>query len=96
MAGSRRVCWGACACAFVYFVFFPGDIAALGKPINELARAASGPASTVLELSNSVSPWLYGVVIAAILGRTVNSVWGKLAKGAPKPATKRKASTKAS
>ena len=96
MAGSRKVCWGVCACAFVYFVFFPGDIAALGKPIDELARAASRPANTVLKLSDSVSPWVYGVVIAAILGRTVTSVWGKPAKPSAKPATKRKASPKAS
>jgi len=95
MAGSRSVCWGLGACAFVYFVFFPGDIAALGEPVDQLARAASRPANTVLKLTDSVSPWLYGVIIAAILGRTVSSVWGKQAKAAPKPATKRKASTKA-
>lgn len=95
MGGSKTACFGVCASAFVYFVFFPGDLAALGKPIDELARAVSRPANTVLKLSTSVSPWLYGVVIAAILGRTVTNVWGKAPKAATKPPTKRKPSPKA-
>ena len=91
MAESRKAVCIVGACAFVYFVFFPGDIAALGEPVNELVRAVGQPLNTLLQLSTSVSPWLYGLVIAVVLGRTVTGVWGK----APKPATKRKASPKA-
>lgn len=92
MAASRK---GACIvglCAFVYFVFFPSDIGALAAPVNELVRVVSKQLNSVLQVSHSVSPWLYGVLIAAILGRTITGVWGK----APKAATKRKAGSKAS
>lgn len=92
MADSRRALWTVGACAFVYFVFFPGDIAALGAPVNELVQVVSRLLNSVLQVSHSVSPWLYGVVIVLVLGRTVTGVWGK----APKPATKRKVSPKAS
>ena len=66
MGGSKKICWGLCGCAFVYFVCFPGDIATLGAPFDELARAASKPVNTILKLSNSVSPWLYGAVFTLV------------------------------
>ena len=91
MTDPRRAACIVVACAFVYFVFFPSDIGALAAPVNELVRVVSRLLNSVLQVSHSVSPWLYGVLIAAILGRTITGVWGK----APKPATKRKASPKA-
>ena len=91
MPASRRVACIVGSCAFVYFVFFPGDIGALWTPVHELVEWVSVPLNVLLQVSNSVSPWLYGVIIAVILGRTVTGVWGST----PKPAPQRKASKKA-
>ncbi len=92
MAASRRVACIVGLCAFVYFVFYPGDLAVLGEPVTQLVRVIAEPLNMLFDLSTAVSPWLYGVIIAAILGRTVTGVWGK----PPKAATKRKAGSKVS
>jgi hypothetical protein len=52
--------------ALGYFVVYPQDFAAVLAPVKEL-----------LALSNSVSPWLYGVVAVAILAWTLAGVWGR-------------------
>ena len=91
MAASRKVTCIVCLCAFVYFVIYPGDLAVLGEPVNQLVRVIVLPLNMLFDLSTAVSPWLYGVIIAAILGRTITGVWGK----PPKAATKRKAGSKA-
>jgi hypothetical protein len=42
--------------AFAYFVLYPEDLVILLRPVE-----------TILHLSFAISPWLYGVVAAAIL-----------------------------
>lgn len=54
------------ALAYVYFVIFPGDLAAV-----------LAPASQVLNLSTAVSPWLYVVIAVAIVMRAVTRTWGR-------------------
>jgi hypothetical protein len=51
--------------AFVYFLLYPQDLAAVLRPVEQ-----------VLGLSTAVSPWLYGVVAVAILCWTALRIWG--------------------
>ncbi len=50
---------------FIYFVVFPDDMLRVTTPI-----------ATLFNVSNSVSPWLYGVIAAVILACTITKVWG--------------------
>lgn len=51
--------------AAAYFVAYPED-----------AQAITTPATTFLSLTTAVSPWLYGVVAAGILGTAMAKTWG--------------------
>jgi hypothetical protein len=51
--------------AFVYFVFYPQDLAAI-----------LGPLEKVLSVSSAVSPGLYGVVAVGILCWSALRIWG--------------------
>lgn len=55
------------ALAYVYFVVFPADLAAV-----------LAPAAQVLNLSTAASPWLYVVIAVAIAARAVTRTWGRL------------------
>lgn len=46
--------------AFGYFVAFPEDL-----------PAALAPVERLLSLTNAVSPWVYGVVVAVVLSRAL-------------------------
>jgi hypothetical protein len=50
---------------FVYFVFFPHDLAAILAPLEK-----------ILAVSSAVSPWLYGVIAVGILSWTALRIWG--------------------
>ena len=54
------------ALVFVYFVVFPEDLKALISPV-----------ATVLELSHSLSPWLYLVIAVGIVTWGIVRVWGR-------------------
>lgn len=64
--------------AFTYFVMFPDDVESLVAP---LARVVSF-LETVLGVSESVSPWLYGTVMVGIAAWAVVRVWGPRSGGA--------------
>jgi hypothetical protein len=51
---------------FTYFVVFPQDLSLV-----------LGPFEKLLALTNSISPWLYGVVAVAIAAWAVIRVWGR-------------------
>lgn len=50
---------------FAYFVLFPED-----------AQAVTTPISTILNLTNAVSPWFYGVVAVGIVSVAIFKTWG--------------------
>lgn len=52
--------------AFVYFVIYPDDV-----------KAITAPVAAVLELSQTLSPWLYMVLAVSIVAWTVVRVWGR-------------------
>jgi hypothetical protein len=54
------------ALVFVYFVVFPEDLKALTSPV-----------AAVLELSHSLSPWLYMVIAVGIVTWGIVRVWGR-------------------
>lgn len=60
---SRR-CWILTAAAVVYFTMFPADLEALLLPLQ-----------TVFDLSNAVSPWLYGLAAVGFLCCTARTIW---------------------
>ena len=68
--------------AFVYFVIYPEDIEVLFTPLVFLVEAFSVPVKIVLGLSESISPWLYGTAIAAMLCWTATRLWQKPAQKA--------------
>jgi hypothetical protein len=51
--------------ALVYFVMYPDDLAVLIRPVENLLAA-----------SQSISPWLYGVIGVSMICWTVTKVWG--------------------
>ena len=55
---------------FAYFVVYPEDAAAITAPI-----------TAFLTLTNSISPWLYGVVAVGIVAWAVVTTWGRPAGG---------------
>jgi len=65
---------GACLVVFTYFVLFPEDVSNLTAPITELTVLAT----TVLNLSYAISPWLYGLLAVAILARAMTQIWGRM------------------
>ena len=52
--------------AVAYFVLFPQDLATLINPLEQL-----------LQLSQSVSPWLYGLLGVGLVCWTVDRIWGR-------------------
>ncbi len=61
------------AAALVYFIIYPGDLAAVLGPLAPLSKAASD----VLSISQAVSPWLYALSAVAVISWTVVRVWGR-------------------
>ena len=61
------------ATAFVYFVMYPEDVTTVTAPIT----AVIAPMTSVIELSRSVSPWLYMLVAVGIVTWAVVRVWGQ-------------------
>jgi len=55
-----------------YFVVFPGDVKVVLAPVIAVLEFSK----TVLELSRSVSPALYGVIAVGIIAWAVVRVWG--------------------
>jgi len=52
-------------CVFIYFVVFPDDV-----------RHVTAPIVNFLDVSNSVSPWLYAVCAVAIISSAVTKALG--------------------
>ncbi len=52
--------------AFVYFIVFPEDM-----------KAILAPLAAVLELSQSLSPWLYMVIAVGIAAWAIVKTWGQ-------------------
>lgn len=50
----------------VYFVLYPRDLSALFAPVESL----SGVASVLLQVTTSVSPWLYGFASVCVVAWT--------------------------
>lgn len=67
--------------AFAYFVVFPEDVHAVTAPLGNLLEFVG----RILELTGSISPWLYGVVAVGLVCWTAVCLWGKKAE-APPPA----------
>jgi hypothetical protein len=59
----------------VYFVLFPEDLSTVLQPINPVAQAAS----TLLAVTQAVSPWLYALAAVALVCWTAVRVWGRRA-----------------
>ena len=54
------------ALLFAYFVIYPEDVKAIATPI-----------ASVVELSQTVSPWLYMVIAVSIVTWGIVRVWGR-------------------
>jgi hypothetical protein len=54
------------AVVLAYFVVYPED-----------AQAITAPIVTVLTLTNSISPWFYGVVAVGIIAWAMVATWGR-------------------
>ena len=54
------------ALVFAYFVIYPEDVKAITTPI-----------ASVVELSQTVSPWLYMVIAVSIVTWGIVRVWGR-------------------
>lgn len=53
------------ATVFAYFVLFPEDLPSVVMPI-----------TAILQLTNAVSPWLYGVAAVGIASQAIVKTWG--------------------
>ena len=91
MGSCSRTCWVVGTCVFVYFVIYPADLVALVQPFGVLAGAVSEVLGTILRLSSSISPWLYGTVIAALACWTATRAWGRTQRPPAKKTTRAKA-----
>ena len=56
----------AASAVLVYFMIFPDDLTILLSPV-----------TTLLKLTNAVSPWLYGVVAVGAIMWFVERNWGR-------------------
>jgi hypothetical protein len=65
---TPRILTALGALAFVYFVLYPEDV-----------KAVLAPIASVIELSQTVSPWLYLVIAVGIVAWAVVRVWGRRA-----------------
>ncbi|MBI1367548.1 MAG: hypothetical protein GC162_02725 [Planctomycetes bacterium] len=61
---KRSVCILAAA-ALVYFIAFPEDLESTVQPV-----------AIVTNLTNTISPWFYGVVAVAVLSGAIVKTWG--------------------
>ena len=66
-----------------YFLVFPEDVKAVVAPVAAMVEGIAAPLASVLQLSTSVSPWLYGVIAAGIVAWTIVRVWGGRAARPP-------------
>lgn len=57
----RSRVWLALAAAITYFVIYPDDLSTVLRPLEAISKSAAA----VLAVSQSVSPWLYG--LAAVI-----------------------------
>ena len=59
-----------------YFLVFPEDVKAVVAPVAAMVEGIAAPVNSVLQLSTSVSPWLYGVIAVGIVAWAIVRVWG--------------------
>jgi len=59
-----------------YFLVYPEDVTAVVAPVATMVKGIAAPLASVLQLSTSVSPWLYGVIAVGIVAWTIVRVWG--------------------
>ncbi len=62
---TPRILFVPGALVFVYFVMYPEDLSSVIAPI-----------ASILQLSQSVSPWLYMVIGVGIITWGIVRVWG--------------------
>jgi hypothetical protein len=73
LSPEQAGCLALLIAALAYFIIYPGDLGTLLGPLEPLSRAAS----TVLSVSQAVSPWLYALAAVAVVCWTVLRVWGR-------------------
>ena len=91
MSRCGRTCWVVGSVVFAYFVVYPSDLVVLVQPFGVLAGAIGDILQPVLELSNGISPWFYGTVIAGIACWSATRIWGQPPKSPAKKASRAKA-----
>ena len=64
------------ALVFVYFVAFPADLQTLFEPLSAVVTFVS----SILVLSEAVSPWLYVLLAVVVLSRTATRIWVRRGK----------------
>jgi Na+/proline symporter len=72
MSDKKRCVAVLALAALAYFVSYPEDAQAITTPTITTI-------STVLNLTNVVSPWFYGVVVVGILATAMVKTWGSRA-----------------
>ena len=69
--------WWVAAFAAIYFIAYPGDLAAVFGPIDAL----TSPIRSILSISYSISPWAYVLGVAALVCATLSRIFGKVRGG---------------
>jgi Na+/H+-translocating membrane pyrophosphatase len=69
MSDKKRCVAILALAALAYFVSYPEDVQAIIVPIITTI-------TPVLNLTNAVSPWFYGVVAVGIIARATVKTWG--------------------
>jgi hypothetical protein len=69
MSDKKRCVAILALAALVYLISYPEDAQSITTPIITTI-------TTVLNLTNTVSPWFYGVVAVGIIAKATVRIWG--------------------